>query len=408
MLAVNTEVHLGVKLAASRVEFNDLAGQGRQLGYAMARAVLAGVRWSLQERELARVRRGQREVVCWGCGVVHRGTADLLCRGRRSRLVQTSVGPVRFALRQLTCRLCRATFCPFTAALGLRPRQRIAEELLAALSTAVLDRSYRKTCALASQWLGGTVDPRTLWRAVQARGVRVRFTRRGPLAVVVVDGTRVRAGARLRGEAAVIALQLKGRYRENGRRRVQKRVIGFGLGQTAWLTALGASREAALVVTDAAAGVREAVSVICPEARHQLCEWHLPYSLHHFLTLAGVRPARRRALARELGVVLRQRSWRGYHHFRQRMRRYRQVASLLREARRYIMYREPSAERTTSIAEREMREINRRTDVGARWSQAGIEHLLQLQLAHRHNPDDYSRVWPAPRPVHWQLVSQTS
>ncbi len=43
--------------------------------------------------------------------------------------------------------------------------------------------------------------------------------------------------------------------------------------------------------------------------------------------------------------------------------------------------------------EREMREVNRRTDVGARWSVSGIMNLVRLRLAKRHHPDDYGRLW---------------
>ena len=62
------------------------------------------------------------------------------------------------------------------------------------------------------------------------------------------------------------------------------------------------------------------------------------------------------------------------------------VASYVTSARR------PS-ERTTSVIEREMREINRRTDVGARWSEPGVDRLLRLRHSKRINPDDFDRVW---------------
>jgi len=55
----------------------------------------------------------------------------------------------------------------------------------------------------------------------------------------------------------------------------------------------------------------------------------------------------------------------------------------------------PSAERTTSVMEREMREATRRTDVGARWSLSGITTLSKLRLAKRHGQDDHERV-PTP------------
>jgi hypothetical protein len=45
------------------------------------------------------------------------------------------------------------------------------------------------------------------------------------------------------------------------------------------------------------------------------------------------------------------------------------------------------------VIEREMREINRRTDVGVRWSVTGVDNLLRLRHSRRINPDDFERVW---------------
>lgn len=55
-----------------------------------------------------------------------------------------------------------------------------------------------------------------------------------------------------------------------------------------------------------------------------------------------------------------------------------------------------------------MREINRRTDIGVRWSIPGVRNLRRLTLAKRHNPDDYAAVWEEKRPIHWQLVPQVA
>lgn len=71
---------------------------------------------------------------------------------------------------------------------------------------------------------------------------------------------------------------------------------------------------------------------------------------------------------------------------------HRRAHSLLANAKPCILYSPPSSERTASIMGREVREIHRRTDVGARRSVRGIGNFLKLRLAKRHNPDDYERV----------------
>ncbi len=83
-----------------------------------------------------------------------------------------------------------------------------------------------------------------------------------------------------------------------------------------------------------------------------------------------------------------------YTAFADAFKSHRRSGPLLRDAAPYVLYDDPpSEERTTSIVEREMREINRRVDVGARWSIPGVTHLLKLRLAQRCNPDDYENLW---------------
>jgi hypothetical protein len=62
---------------------------------------------------------------------------------------------------------------------------------------------------------------------------------------------------------------------------------------------------------------------------------------------------------------------------------------------------EPLAISSTSPAERQMREINRRTDVGARWSVSGVENLISLDLTRRFDPEQWRTLWRLPEhPLH--------
>ena len=116
---------------------------------------------------------GRAEVVCERCGVVHSGPT-ILRRGRRVRQLKTSIGVLRFALKQLTCGDCRRTWSPFARLLGLAPRQRVAQELVRKLVECVTELPYGKTCRLAAAWLGASLSPRTLHTYVQELGPRVR------------------------------------------------------------------------------------------------------------------------------------------------------------------------------------------------------------------------------------------
>jgi hypothetical protein len=59
--------------------------------------------------------------------------------------------------------------------------------------------------------------------------------------------------------------------------------------------------------------------------------------------------------------------------------------------------REPCAISSTSPLERQMREINRRTDVGVRWSTPGVRNLVGLDLVRRFDSAQWAALWRLPR-----------
>ena len=60
--------------------------------------------------------------------------------------------------------------------------------------------------------------------------------------------------------------------------------------------------------------------------------------------------------------------------------------------------REPRAISSTSPLERQMREINRRTDVGVRWSTPGVRNLIGLDLVRRFDSAQWATLWRLPQP----------
>ncbi len=410
MHAVETELHLKLKVATLGMGVNDLAAWLFEARDEMAQTVFSQLLEVIQERRLESVLEGKDEIVCPRCGVVHQGPGGLLRRGFRPRKVRASVGEIRFRLRQVTCRDCRATWSPFVEGLGLEPRQRVLEELERRLVDWVTEIGYEKTTRLGEEWLGASLSPRGLHRAVQRRGAEVELTREGRTPVVVADGTKVPAGETHGGEEVRLAFHIQGRRQIGGRRRVTRRLVGFGVGGGEWKTVLPRSLRPDVIVTDAGPGLHECVRDHHPGTRHQLCEWHLTYTLGHFLMMDGYKVKDRRQLTRELSRVLSLRSKaearRRYAEFAEALREEKRSGTLLRRAAPFILYDDPpSPETTTAVVEREMREINRRVDNGARWSVRGITNLLKLRLAKRCNPDDYQRLWsPTVQPSSWSVV----
>jgi hypothetical protein len=340
---------------------------------------------------------GRAELACEGCGVVHSGAPTILRRGQRARRLNTSMGVLCFGLKQLTCRDCRRTWSPFAKLLGLTPRQRVAQELVRKLVECVTDLPYGKTCRLGEAWLGASLSPKTLHRYVQKLGSRLHFTPAPATAVVLADGTKVPAGLSERGMEVRFSFQILGRHEENGRTVVEKRIAGWGVGPGGWKDALPPGIATEVIVTDREKGLPKLLAEYFPNLRHQHCEWHLAHTMNHLLYLDGVKLAERKRLREALSKIV----W--CPTIVNRRERYQALCSelacspkaytMLVDARENVLFDVPSRERTTSVIEREMREINRRSDVGVRWSERGIDNLLRLRAAKRINRDDFERVW---------------
>lgn len=406
MLLLETSIQLVVKLWLESLQINDLAAALPELGRQVARNLARRVLEHVQERHLSLVLAGDEEIVCARCGVLHCGVGTLRCRGWRGRKLLTSSGAIHFGLRQVTCR-CGRTWSPYPELLGLEPRQRIAEELERKLVETVTNLSYAKTCDLGQRWLGGTLSPRRLHQAVQERGAQVEFTPALGCKVAVADGTKVPAGASERGTEVRFAMQILGRTVEHGRTVLKKRIAGWSVGPGGWRDVLRPGIAAEVIVTDREAALADVISRQHPGVRHQLCEWHLGHTLGHLLYLDGVRVQERKELVGQLAAIV----WgdtqdrRGaYAEFWGALGQSRLGREMLKASAPKVLYEQASPERTTGAIEREMREINRRTDVGVRWSEAGVDHMLRLRHAQRINPDDFERVWSPVRMPSFAVV----
>lgn len=396
---VNRDVHLVVKVEAKELTINGLAEWMFAQTAKVVERLLSQVVTAMQEEALARVCAEGAELVCRSCGVVHQGAEGWSRRGSRPRQIKTSRGEITLPLLQVTCQGCGKTRTPFDEALGLERRQRTTTELRRKAVEQVYGQSYRAAAQAVEACMGVGLAPSTLHRYVQASASAVELRPDPSARIVLADGTKVRAGKRTELEDLRMAFQLSGRSGTPTRPQAHLRLLGLGVGLRTWAQVLPGDTGTTLVVTDAEAALESHVRARYPNARHQYCEWHLPYSLRYTLLEEGARAAVYKPLCDELAKILwgkmpRRERRRRYEEFvEQRLSAYPKGQQKLRRALPHILFPRASAETTTSLIERQMREVDRRVWIGVRWSPTGLRNLLLLKLARRHNPDDYARVW---------------
>jgi hypothetical protein len=121
----------------------------------------------------------------------------------------------------------------------------------------------------------------------------------------------------------------------------------------------------------------------------QRCLWHLVHQLKHFLWKDNLPFEERQTYVKELITILHRSS-----NVKSMKKNYRSFIRALKEngfINSYVHLRNAEPEistfwehgiagATTSPVEREMREINRRADVGVRWSVPGVENLLLVKM----------------------------
>ena len=394
---VNRIVHLELKIELEELSINALVQWYWAHRSEVLEQVFAPLLVEAQREWLAQVRQGQRELVCTACGVVH-GAQGWTLRGRRVRRLKTLLGELSLPLLQVSCGACGRTRAAGAEALGLMAGRRISTELEQQALERVYETSYRRSARALHACAGVAMSASTLHRLVQRRGAELDLRADPAAEVVLADGTKVRAGRRTELEELRMAVQVLGRQEEGGRRRARLRLLGLEVGPGGWPRVMQPAPNAQVVVTDAELPVRAHVRDRYPGARHQQCEWHVGHSLNWSLRADGMRLAERKRRQAELGTIL----W-GEGSVEERRRKYDAfVATLsqsptsqkqLRQARAHILFEPTSSERTTSLLERQMREVDRRAWNGARWSSQGLAHLLRLSFARTHNPDDYQRLW---------------
>ena len=201
-----------------------------------------------------------------------------------------------------------------------------------------------------------------------------------------IDSAKVKSGSKERGESLHLAITAEPASCLCGRNRMNKRLLFLITGSSeAIKEQLKASKPRA-IVHDGDMDLTACASLV------QRCLWHLPHQLHHFLWQDGLGLEARRPYVKELidalhcsdsSSMMKERYIRVIDKLR--LNEFSHAALHLERAEReiYTAFEHGISYPTTSPVEREMRELNRRSDVGVRWSVPGVENILLVKTHRR-------------------------
>ena len=310
-------------------------------------------------------------------------------KGRRHRVYLSTLGKTRLPIVQVQCRSCGARFCPYKDRIGLAFGERISYGLRARQLSMTCHVPYQRARGFVGQCLGVSCSPKRIRKDLDTTAQQIRQLPADAAGQVVYqDATKVKAGPKQRGVSIHVAITAEPNGQRWGRNQMRKRLLFLKTGKAGTikrnLKALGARG----IIHDGEMDLSGCAKKL------QRCLWHLPHQLQHFLWMDGVACQQRKPSVKELIHVLYKSSTPGkmenrYGQFINKLKDQgltNSVTHLQRAEQELSTSRRDHFDyHTTAPAEREMREINRRADIGARWSIPGIENLLLVKTWRRLN-----------------------
>lgn len=328
-------------------------------------------------------------------------------RGHRKRALKTSYGDVHFKLLQITCFDCGKTFSPFPKLLGIAHGHRLTRELEQLICRIVKDKSYRKTANTFDALIDLNLSPYTVHRVVQKYGRQMKLVEDVyHIRQLQYDSTKINAAANERGLNVHLAVAVGNKTRKHNRVLRKKSLVDVQVSPTP--DRLKKQLKTSVIdqlTVDGLSGLQGYIKQNQLDIPVQRCLWHIPKTAVHMLYLEGIPTPMGRQFIRPLKQFIFDEKL----SIQQRLAQYDMftysllkndlfgTARFLENAREYLFtykqHPEGDSDRTISIVERQMREINRRMENGARWTPQGAENLLKLKFVEELNPQSYDHLW---------------
>lgn len=304
-------------------------------------------------------------------------------KGTRYRLYKSVLGKSLIPVLQVQCRSCGRRFCPYKQMIGLAFDDRISPALKQRQLELTCQFSYRKARDFINSCLDIRTSTITIRKEIDRKADQIR---KRPVSangeIVYDDSTKVKAGPKERGTSIHLAITARP-GKSNGKRNTMiKRLMFLKTGSEYQIKESLKDLHAKGIVHDGYMDLSGCAPLL------QRCLWHLVHQLKHYLWMDNVTLKDREPYIKELIEIL-------FHSSSMRQMRinYRSFFEKLFSnglIQSYVHLSNAENELTTSRAnhfpyhttspvEREMREINRRSDIGVRWSIPGIENLLLVK-----------------------------
>ena len=328
----------------------------------------------------------QQDLYCPDCASQH-----LIRKGWRKRILKSSRGQQNLLILQAHCKDCQRTFRPFTKCCGLPSSRRFLDELVDKSLQLAIQIPFARSSQIIRLLTQGTISPEGIRQKIAQKSKQLSFEAPDPGQTVLVDSTKVKAGKKQRGASVHLAITVEPGGKVAGRKTISKKLLHLHVGGVDPLRTRLKELAPQFLVHDGGENYTDC-------AKHvQRCDWHLIHQLKHYLWQDGL-PFKERGYYQDCLRTILWNSKTGKRHYTQFTEDlaqfgFRNAANHLQRAKSEAftwIKAKGFSFTTTSPLEREMRELNRRADVGTRWSIQGIENVLKVLFHYRHNkkPND--------------------
>ena len=323
----------------------------------------------------------KEQLICPDCA------GDIIIRkGWRKRHLKTSRGSFKLVVLQASCKSCGRTFRPLNDLIGLPFSRRFLDEFVEKGIRVAVDLSFAKASRIIKSLTRCQISAAAIRQKQHARAAGLKLDNNVCGKTVLVDSTKVKSGKKMRGSPVHVAITAHKGPQRAGRPSIKKRLLHLHVGGSGKLKKRLKRIGAQNLVHDGFENLAGCATNV------QRCSWHLVHQLKYYLRQDGVRYRLRPFYQNSLKTIL----WdpeTGPEKLKTFIKELQNnglkqsathLSNAVHEAFTWIND-SGFTYKTTSPLEREMRELNRRADVGVRWSDKGVESVLKLLFYYRLN-----------------------